>query len=295
MEIFVLQLKGNDHMKLTIQAAVGLALLGATTAAFATSVTPPSAGPTPDPGTGAGGIVVEVWDAATGHSLAEWLGPDTTSFGGPAEAAAGRTLDYGVLGTSAFASTFSASEIAAGNVQFTITGASAPSGSSPLVDISMNGTPPNITNGGVATIASAIVTGVEAELNGTAGCNSANPCIALGGSADPHWTVPNLGTGIGQVSNNIFGTVGGSGAGSASDSLLFYQLTKNGTSGLAKANLTQFANASGVATWTLSSSGDLVYSVPGAVSAVPLPAAFWLLGSGLLGLAGVSRRKILAA
>jgi|SRR5271166_1543406 len=282
-------------MKLTIKTVVGAALLSAASmSAFATSVTPPSAGPTPDPGTGAGGIVVEVWDAVTGHSLAEWLGPTTATFGGPAEAAAGRTLDYGVLGTSAFASTFSTAEIAAGNVQFTITGAFAPSGSSPLVDISMNGTPPNITNGGVATIASAIVTGVEAELNGTAGCNSVNPCIATGGSTDPHWTVPNLGTGIGQVSNNIVGTVGGTGTGSGSDSLLFYQLTKNGTGGLTKAFVTQFANASGVGTWTLASSGDLVYSVPG-VSAVPLPAAFWLLGSGLLGLAGVSRRKTLAA
>ncbi len=282
-------------MKFTIQAAVGAALLSAVSmSAFATSVTPPSAGPTPDPGTGAGGIVVEVWDAVTGHSLAEWLGPDTTTFGGPAEAAAGRTLDYGVLGTSAFASTFSSAEIAAGNVQFTVTGASAPSGSSPLVDISMNGTPPSITNSGVTTIASAIVTGVEAELNGTAGCNSVNPCIALGGSTDPHWTVPNLGTGIGQVSNNIFGTVGGTGAGSLSDTLAFYQLTKNGTGSLTQANKTAFANATGAGTWTLASTGDLVYSVPG-VSAVPLPAAFWLLGSGLLGLAGVSRRKTLAA
>jgi hypothetical protein len=43
----------------------------------------------------------------------------------------------------------------------------------------------------------------------------------------------------------------------------------------------------------LSASGDLVYTVPGS-TAVPLPAAIWLLGSGLLGLAGVGRRKTLA-
>jgi hypothetical protein len=30
---------------------------------------------------------------------------------------------------------------------------------------------------------------------------------------------------------------------------------------------------------------------PNAVSAVPVPAAVWLFGSGLLGLVGISRRK----
>ncbi len=41
----------------------------------------------------------------------------------------------------------------------------------------------------------------------------------------------------------------------------------------------------------LSSTG---LSFSNGVAAVPLPAAIWLLGSGLLGLAGVARRKISA-
>jgi hypothetical protein len=44
-------------------------------------------------------------------------------------------------------------------------------------------------------------------------------------------------------------------------------------------------------TATLTASG-LTFSP---LSAVPLPAALWLLGSGLLGLAGVARRKVIAA
>lgn len=36
-------------------------------------------------------------------------------------------------------------------------------------------------------------------------------------------------------------------------------------------------------------------SAPGLVSAVPVPAAAWLLGSGLLGLVGVARRKVAVA
>src|SRR5580692_4127330 len=115
-------------MNLLIKAAVGAALLGAASVpAFATVVVPPSSGPTPQPGLTAGGIVVEVFDLTTGNSLAEWLGPDTTTFGAPsATPAGGETLDYGVLGGSAtFSSLFSASEIAAGNVQFIVEGANS--------------------------------------------------------------------------------------------------------------------------------------------------------------------------
>lgn len=42
-----------------------------------------------------------------------------------------------------------------------------------------------------------------------------------------------------------------------------------------------------IGTWTLAANGDLNYSV----SAVPVPAAVWLLGSALVGLVGVSRRR----
>ncbi len=41
--------------------------------------------------------------------------------------------------------------------------------------------------------------------------------------------------------------------------------------------------------WTLTSAGELTYAAP--VSAVPVPAAVWLFGSGLLGLVSVARRR----
>ena len=43
--------------------------------------------------------------------------------------------------------------------------------------------------------------------------------------------------------------------------------------------------------YTLNSAGDLVFTAHPVVT--PLPAAVWLLGSGLLGLAGVGRRRAL--
>ena len=66
------------------------------------------------------------------------------------------------------------------------------------------------------------------------------------------------------------------------NSLGFYELSSSSTNQLAKANLTTFAGA-----WNLGTNGALTYSV----SAVPVPPAAWLFGSGLVGLVGVARRK----
>lgn len=110
---------------------------------------------------------------------------------------------------------------------------------------------------------------------------------------------------IGSVWNNNFGgKFAGSfnNAGAIGDSLGFYLFSETVASGSttiavkynpftsAVNNGTLLADGS-AAKWTLNAAGDLSYSVAAAPAAVPVPAAVWLLGSGLVGMVGVARRK----
>lgn len=73
----------------------------------------------------------------------------------------------------------------------------------------------------------------------------------------------------------------------------FYDFTgipKAPVRGGATGFMTPYANATGDGFFYLSSSGDLTYNIP-TVSAVPLPAAVWLLVSGLAGFGAISRRR----
>lgn len=71
--------------------------------------------------------------------------------------------------------------------------------------------------------------------------------------------------------------------GSVGQSLNFYNMT---TTSAHKAVNTAYSGF-----WYLSTSGDLTYNVVSSSAPVPLPAAVWLLGSGLLGMAGIARRR----
>jgi hypothetical protein len=71
------------------------------------------------------------------------------------------------------------------------------------------------------------------------------------------------------------------------ESLFFWLFSSNNA--LETTGMQQFANANGASTWTFSD-GTLTFMSP-AASTIPLPGAVWLLGSGLLGLVTVARRK----
>jgi hypothetical protein len=74
---------------------------------------------------------------------------------------------------------------------------------------------------------------------------------------------------------------------------LFYFARSAGTGATTTAAATtQFGNATGYATVKLAANGDFTYALAGApVSAVPVPAAAWLFGSGLLSLGAFVRRR----
>lgn len=76
-------------------------------------------------------------------------------------------------------------------------------------------------------------------------------------------------------------------------SMGFYQLSNSGstTGPSTKLKAVNFATFDG--TWKLDSTGSLQYTVA-SVPAVPVPAAVWLLGSALIGMVGVARRKVSA-
>jgi hypothetical protein len=78
---------------------------------------------------------------------------------------------------------------------------------------------------------------------------------------------------------------------------LFYSVRSQQTGPAATAaNTTEFGNAAGMAVVTLALDGTLTYTLaPEAVNAVPVPAAVWLMGSGLAAFGGMVRRRKTAA
>ena len=76
-------------------------------------------------------------------------------------------------------------------------------------------------------------------------------------------------------------------------SLFYYKATAGTLSNSAAGVQTAFSNSLYTAALTLASNGTLTYDLQAttAPSAVPVPAAAWLMGSGLMGLVGAARRR----
>jgi hypothetical protein len=227
---------------------------------------------------------VEVFDTTLNKTFTEYLGLTLSQFqpgNTNATPNGGLTLDFGVL--SGWAGFISGSNTGDGSVQFLVgAGNSLTAPNQFITTTSKLGT---VTNTNLNSVLSSMNTGINSDMNGIGGCNGTNPCIAPT-AVSPGYTGSHIGT-------NWGGGLGASSqaSGALGSSLSFYQFIKNGTGSFTTITPTQYANGTGIATWTLSAMGDLVYNLPGAPT-VPLPAGLWLLGSGLLGLAGIGRKRL---
>jgi hypothetical protein len=260
-------------------------------------VTPTGPVPNNDSGTGSGGLVITVFDTVRQVSLTEYLGVTLDQFlpgASNATPEAGLSIDFGTL--SGWSSVFTGSDPA--NIVYTVSASDyiQTSGSQTGMRLATTlaaGT--SIGQAGGAVRNNAAVTAVAnnrsiigSVLLGASACNGVNPCKTAVANDSAYLGGTNWGKTLGVNS----GLIAGSTAGTA---MSFFLMTVSSETGTANTTKVQFANSANPAQFLLTADGHLTYTLAPAVAPVPLPAAAWLLISGLLGLGTVSRRRRMAA
>jgi hypothetical protein len=282
-------------MNLITKLAVSAALLSAAAVSHAQLVvpTPPPTLPTDGSmaaSTGNGALLIQAFDPLTGASLTEYTGLNFNGFQNAAVSATGGTFDFHILGgASLWNSTFGSDT---NPISFVVVSASNTPGSLASVMTTTNSPP--------ATLRNSIVSNGAAKFNTTVGTLTSGfpstPLQAVGvnpaqtlATTDNGWgQVQALGFNLGGTMANLAGTVGGTG-------VAFEEFTMSSNSLGANSVITKYGNTNGLDTWSIAANGDVTFTVPGGAAPVPLPAAIWLLGSGLLGFAGIGRRRAAAA
>lgn len=261
-------------------------------AAVALALGAPAAMAINSPNTGNGNLFVTIFDTVAGNSLVQVLqhpsvGDGTINFSEFGEAAltpdSGLTLNFNIdlsfftnngsnlnnLRYSVFAGDATGVVNAAGGAQ------------SVMFTAGLDALPFSLTTGEI--------TGFN---NGAHAIANSNPSAPLSVTGTNFGSTYYGGDDWGDQYASQFDILGSGAIGSA---LGFFYATKIAVTAGAQASVTQYANVNGLAQWFLGNDGLLTYSVPGNTSEVPLPAAVWLLLSGIGGLGVVGRRRGKAA
>lgn len=256
--------------KLLIASAIGMAFAGQAQAL------------TTGTGVNNGSLFLAVWDnsAAGTYSYVQDLGQTIDSFL-PTGATANGDLSF----NTSFLSSFTGldSDLRWNVVAYDSSSASIPFNPRRAAVSTQIGT---VNAGGVTTAGLTTVTSNIGTAATTIGAGCAD---ALVGCSSTSTLLK------GATYGNTLGYPGLSTSQSLDASLEMMYLAAVGTNAQTAASVDFYDNAYGRAVWSLSSNGQLTYTVGAEVAAVPVPAALWLFGSGLLGLVGIGRRKSVVA
>jgi hypothetical protein len=189
-------------------------------------------------------------------------------------------FSFSSAGDSLFTSLFGTggSAITSGTIKWAVVAVDSNSSPVPAQAVYTAASVGGIANNGSVVTAAGNISNQFIAGSNAAGCTSATSCSTVGTGSDSAAGAAFTSGLFSPAISNVFGSAFNS-------ALSFYYSRTTSTSGLAGSSRSAFAGS-----WQLGNDGTVTYSVAGG-SPVPLPAAAWLLASGLLGLAAVGRRR----
>jgi hypothetical protein len=211
----------------------------------------------------------------------------------------GALFDKNVFGSFAGDANWTASNLAtlygSSTVRWNITAAETGVGGTPqsyvsTFDLATDLTSPGQENGSTifsrANVAGQYIGAVTTPSNFLSG---PTPDCAANNSCYLAWNGSNNATADGSPFGSNWTGEDTASEGSESGTFWYYQAS---ASDFTNRTPLQFKNSMSVGQWFLESDGDVRYEL---AAAIPVPAAVWLFGSGLLGFAAVARRRKSAA